>query len=133
MYIHFNIKFYPRAPLLPPSLPPFQIYKAFQNQVKWESESLDTFVKELSERVYIIQDKVQDALTKHEDIARHLRELGECSYSPESFRLILVEMQAKVDDMNLAEYSNLGQWTAGLNTQIEATLVQVRGGENVGT
>ena len=101
-----------------------QIYKAFQNQVKWESESLDTFVKELSERVYVIQDKVQDALTKHKDIAKHLRELGECAYTPDAFRGVMLEMQAKVDDMNLAEYSNLGQWTAGLNTQIEATLVQ---------
>ena len=40
--------------------------KAFNKHIKWDSESLEQYVKDLSKKVYYLQDQVSDLLVKIE-------------------------------------------------------------------
>ena len=93
--------------------------KAFNKHIKWDSESLEEYVKDLSKQVYALQDQVSDLLGKDKEIKSLLEELRVCPYRFEDFENILAKMQEQIDEMNLAEYSNLPAWTESLDKNVE--------------
>ena len=97
--------------------------KAFNKHIKWDSESLEQYVKDLSKKVYYLQDQVSDLLVKIEAIDKEIDKLNQCMYSHSNFEAILRKIQEIVDEMNLAEYSNLSVWTARLDKKVEQVLL----------
>ena len=97
--------------------------KAFNKHIKWDSESLEQYVKDLSKKVYYLQDQVSDLLVKIEAIDKEMDKLNQCMYSYSNFEVILRKIQEIVDEMNLAEYSNLSVWTARLDKKVEQVLL----------
>ncbi len=97
--------------------------KAFNKHIKWDSESLEQYVKDLSKKVYSLQDQVSDLVSKVEAIEKEVDKLKLCEYTYTAFEDKLNKIQEIVDEMNLAEYSNLGSWTKSLDKKVESILL----------
>ncbi|KAI8505358.1 Cytoplasmic dynein 1 heavy chain 1, partial [Branchiostoma belcheri] len=94
----------------------------------WESYKLDPYVQRLAEAVFQFQEKVDDLLLIEEKIDTEVRSLETCNYKEETFKEVLDHVQKSVDDLNLHAYSNLPQWVAKLDHEVEkklATRLQV--------
>ena len=77
----------------------------------------------MSKKIYYLQDQVSDLLVKIEAIDKEIDKLNQCMYSHSNFEAILRKIQEIVDEMNLAEYSNLSVWTARLDKKVEQVLL----------
>ncbi len=92
-------------------------------RLKWESVAkLDPYIKKLSDAVAKLQDKVDDLVLKHERIMAEVQALRTCAYTKQAFAAHLSNIQAIVDEFNLAAYSNLEYWVAALDRQLEEIL-----------
>lgn len=88
----------------------------------WESYKLDPYVQKLAETVFGFQEKVDELLAITELIDVEVRSLDTCSYSSSVFIEILNKIQKAVDDLSLHRYSNLKQWVARLDDDVERRL-----------
>ncbi|XP_064603299.1 cytoplasmic dynein 1 heavy chain 1-like isoform X2 [Liolophura sinensis] len=88
----------------------------------WESYKLDPYVQRLSENVSNFQEKLDDLLTMEEEIDFEVRSLENCQYVSTTFKEILAKIQRAVDNLNLHQYSNLPQWVAKLDQEVEKKL-----------
>ncbi|XP_064623935.1 cytoplasmic dynein 1 heavy chain 1-like isoform X3 [Lineus longissimus] len=88
----------------------------------WESYKLDPYVQRLAEAVFNYQEKVDDLLAIEEQIDIEVRSLETCAYNAVTFNDILNKIQKAVDDLSLHQYSNLPQWTAKLDQEVERFL-----------
>ncbi|XP_074643936.1 cytoplasmic dynein 1 heavy chain 1-like isoform X2 [Tubulanus polymorphus] len=88
----------------------------------WESYKLDPYVQRLAEAVFNYQEKVDDLLAVEELIDIEVRSLQTCQYSGAVFADILNKIQKAVDDLSLHQYSNLPQWVAKLDQEVEKHL-----------
>ncbi|XP_065175263.1 cytoplasmic dynein 1 heavy chain 1-like [Sycon ciliatum] len=91
-------------------------------QLGWESYKLDPYVHRLSDLVVQFQEKVDELLTMEESIAQEVRQLEGCQFAAAVFRGVLQRIQKAVDELNLHSYSNLSQWVATLDEQVEQHL-----------
>jgi hypothetical protein len=62
-----------------------KIHGAFKNHIRWDSEGLEVYVKELSEQIYSLQDRVGDLLEKAKELNTHVDELETCDYDERGF------------------------------------------------
>ncbi|XP_022096690.1 cytoplasmic dynein 1 heavy chain 1-like isoform X2 [Acanthaster planci] len=90
----------------------------------WESYKLDPYVQKLAEAVFNFQEKVDDLLLVEEKIDNEVRSLDHCDYNANIFAEILSHIQKEVDDLNLHSYSNLPQWVAKLDMEVEKRLAR---------
>ncbi|GAM24388.1 hypothetical protein SAMD00019534_075630 [Acytostelium subglobosum LB1] len=94
-------------------------------KLKWESlPQLDPYVRKLSTSVNIFRDKVDDLLVKYAEIAKLLDAIKYSPFKHESFVDTLKNIQKLVDELNLANYSNLSLWVGQLDTMVEAVLIE---------
>ena len=101
-----------------------KIHGAFKNHIRWDSEGLEMYVKELSEQIYSLSERVSDLLTKIKTIYNYISELSTCKYEYKAFNDILLNVQKIVDELNLEEYTNLDVWTLTLEKDISLLLKQ---------
>lgn len=101
-----------------------RIKKAFSKSLKWDSDKLEEFVKQFAEQVVVFQDKVVDILSKYRELQVQIELLKTCPFLDREFVPILEKIQLMVDNINLADYSNISQWTSRLDGQIEAILLE---------
>ncbi|XP_072172912.1 cytoplasmic dynein 1 heavy chain 1-like [Diadema setosum] len=90
----------------------------------WESYKLDNYVQKLAEAVFNYQEKVDDLLVVEEKIDGEVRSLDTCHYSTQVLAEILSRIQKAVDDLSLHSYSNLPQWVAKLDLEVEKRLAR---------
>ncbi|CAH8838540.1 unnamed protein product [Trichobilharzia szidati] len=91
--------------------------------IVWESYRLGLFVQRLAETVMQFQEKVDDLLATTHEIDTEVKSLETCVYSRSVFEEILGKIQKCVDELNLHQYSNLAQWVARLDEEVENRLV----------
>ncbi|KAF8560529.1 hypothetical protein P879_02534 [Paragonimus westermani] len=91
--------------------------------VVWESYRLSSFVQRFAEVVLQFQEKVDDLLQTTREIDLHVKSLETCVYSKEVLEEIIGKIQKAVDELNLHQYSNLPQWVARLDEEVERRLV----------
>ena len=101
-----------------------KIYRAYKDHVRWDSEGLELYVKEFSEQIYILQDSVTDLLGKASALNKHIEVIKQCEYSNKGFGDVLADIQKVVDELNLADYTNLESWTRSLDRRIEDALLE---------
>ncbi|THD25348.1 Dynein heavy chain 1 cytosolic [Fasciola hepatica] len=89
----------------------------------WESYRLGMFVQRFAENVLQFQEKVDDLLHKTREIDHEVKSLETCVYSKAVFEGIIAKIQKAVDELNLHQYSNLPQWVARLDEEVERRLV----------
>ncbi|CAH8499852.1 unnamed protein product [Heterobilharzia americana] len=89
----------------------------------WESYRLGLFVQRLAETVLQFQEKVDDLLVTTREIDQEVKALETCNFSKSVFEEILGKIQKSVDELNLHQYSNLPQWVARLDEEVEHRLV----------
>lgn len=65
---------------------------------------------------------MDDLLAIEEQIDIDVRSLETCAYSANTFTEILGKIQKMVDDLSLRQYSNLAQWVAKLDEEVEKRL-----------
>jgi len=63
--------------------------------------------------------KVDDLVTVVTSIEQQLKELDACEYQKQRFADILYEIQKSIDYLNLKGFSNLPQWVARLDEEVE--------------
>ncbi|XP_012938795.1 cytoplasmic dynein 1 heavy chain 1 [Aplysia californica] len=90
--------------------------------LQWESYKLDPYVQRLADTVINFQEKVDDLLSMEEEIEVEVRALETCGYNAGTFREILAKVQKAVDNLSLRSYSNLPQWVAHLDAEVEKKL-----------
>lgn len=76
----------------------------------------------MAECVFTFHEKVDDLLAIEEQIEIDVRSLETCAYSANTFADILGKIQKMVDDLSLRQYSNLQQWVAKLDEEVEKRL-----------
>ncbi|KAJ3049329.1 hypothetical protein HK097_009672, partial [Rhizophlyctis rosea] len=86
------------------------------------------YVREFASFVSVFQDKVNGVLSILGDINAAVEELRTCPFERETFEAILMRVQGGVDRLNLESYSNLEEWTKGLDARIEGVLGRRLGG-----
>ncbi|EUB63753.1 Cytoplasmic dynein 1 heavy chain [Echinococcus granulosus] len=92
-------------------------------QLNWDSYRLSNFVQKFAEAILQFQEKVEDLLQVTREIDLQLKALVTCPYSKESFEEIIGKIQKLVDDLNLHKYSNLAEWVAKLDVEVENRLI----------
>jgi hypothetical protein len=70
------------------------------------------------EQVQALQQKVDDLSRHTESAAAALETLATCPYERDTIAAAVAALQRTVDDMSLARYSNLPQWTRTLDAQV---------------
>ncbi|KAF2072162.1 hypothetical protein CYY_006521 [Polysphondylium violaceum] len=94
-------------------------------RLKWESlQKVDPYVRKLSTSVNSFRDKVDDLIVKYTEIKKLMDGLKNCPFKQESFNEILEKIQKIVDELNLANYSNLSIWVTQLDQTVEAMLIE---------
>ena len=93
-------------------------------QLVWESYKLDPYVQKLAEVVNTFQEKVDDLLVAEEQIDVEVRTLESCAYGYHVMQEVLTKVQKLVDDLSLHQYSNLAQWVAKLDGDVESKLAR---------
>ncbi|XP_052769398.1 cytoplasmic dynein 1 heavy chain 1-like isoform X2 [Mya arenaria] len=106
------------------------LHKEVQNliaegvQLVWESYKLDPYVQRLADSLINFQEKVDELLSMEQEIDLEVKSLETCSYSSTTFREILAKIQKAVDNLSLHSYSNLPQWVAKLDEEVEKRLAE---------
>ncbi|KAM9964742.1 hypothetical protein ACTFIW_004524 [Dictyostelium discoideum] len=94
-------------------------------RLKWETiPKVDPYVRKLSTSINNFRDKVDDLIVKYSEIKKQLDGLKSCPFKSESFNEIIANIQKVVDELNLANYSNLPQWVTQLDAQVESMLIE---------
>ncbi|KAK6191509.1 hypothetical protein SNE40_003176 [Patella caerulea] len=88
----------------------------------WESYKLDTYVQRLSDGVFTFQEKVDDLLAMEDEIELEVKALDICNYNASTFKDILNKIQKAVDNLSLHSFSNLPQWVAKMDEEVERRL-----------
>ncbi|XP_053373809.1 cytoplasmic dynein 1 heavy chain 1-like isoform X4 [Mercenaria mercenaria] len=91
-------------------------------QLVWESYKLDPYVQRLADTLVNFQEKVDDLLAMEQEIDLEVKSLETCAYSSTTFSEILGKIQKAVDNLSLHSYSNLPQWVARLDEEVEKRL-----------
>eukprot|EP00916_Digyalum_oweni_P025987 GHVL01042788.1.p1 GENE.GHVL01042788.1~~GHVL01042788.1.p1 ORF type:complete len:2866 (+),score=438.01 GHVL01042788.1:781-8598(+) len=92
-------------------------------KLKWDSDRLETFARKFADRVFTFQDRVTEVTALVDKTNLEIEALQQISLVGEESKLILERLQKTVDDMNLANYSNLNPWVAKLDKKLEEILV----------
>ncbi|PWN18755.1 cytoplasmic dynein heavy chain 1 [Microstroma glucosiphilum] len=82
------------------------------------------FVRQFASSVSLFQDKTNELIEMQGQTNVLVEELRTCAYSSTAFGERLAKIQATIDKLNLEGYPNLEQWTADLDKQIEAVLLE---------
>eukprot|EP00397_Hematodinium_sp_SG-2012_P000022 GEMP01000022.1.p1 GENE.GEMP01000022.1~~GEMP01000022.1.p1 ORF type:complete len:4594 (-),score=1270.22 GEMP01000022.1:1053-14834(-) len=116
-----------------------KLIAGFQNEVqtqimemlylKWDSDRVDGSTRSFSEIVFEFQEKVTDLLTIAEEIDRLVKTFDDIDFATKDdpkghFLEVFEKIQKMIDDMALANYSNLTLWVNELGEVIEKKLVE---------
>lgn len=94
------------------------------SSVIWDSYKLESCVQKFAVLISNFEEKVNDAIRIEVTIVKHLKELDTCAYDELKFDHILYEIQKSIDYLNSKGFSNLPQWVAQLNEEVEKKLAQ---------
>jgi len=88
-------------------------------QLVWDSYQLDPYCRKLHDTMFLFQERVFHLVAVEEEIDFEVKALDSCAYSRATFAEVLSRIQKHVDDLSLHQYSNLLQWVATLDQQVE--------------
>jgi len=88
-------------------------------QLVWDSYKLDPYCTKLHETMFLFQKRVYHMVAVEEKIDFEVKALDSCAYSRATFAEVLSRIQKHVDDLSLHQYSNLLQWVARLDQQVD--------------
>jgi dynein heavy chain 1 len=88
----------------------------------WDSYKLEGSVQKFSESIYNFREKVDELIAVESTIEQHLKDLDNCDYTDTKFCDVLYEIQKSIDYLNLKGFSNLPQWVAKFDDEIEKKL-----------
>jgi dynein heavy chain 1 len=91
-------------------------------KLRWEAWSkLNPFVRKLGAAVQAFASKSEEAIARSRAVRTALDALSACDYDTAALRDALARIQAVIDELELAAFSNLPHWLA----EIEARVVDV--------
>ena len=90
----------------------------------WDSYKLESSVQKFSDAIYNFREKIDELISVETTIDLQLKELDTCTYDEAKFGEILYEIQKSIDYLNLKGFSNLPQWVAKLDEDIEKKFAQ---------
>jgi dynein heavy chain 1 len=93
-------------------------------RLRWEALSkLDGYVNQLYTAVQTFQEKVEDVRNKYSVIQLNMTALTQCALKEDVLKNHLNNIQKVVDDLNLANYSNLTAWVKNIDVEIKQILL----------
>jgi hypothetical protein len=90
----------------------------------WDSYKLESSVQKFSDAIYNFREKVDELVAVETNIEQQLKELDTCAFNETKFSDILYEIQKSIDYLNLKGFSNLPQWVAKLDEEVERKFAQ---------
>jgi dynein heavy chain 1 len=98
--------------------------KRSKKWIKWDSAShLDDWVGQFSNKVYVLQEKVDDIIEKVTQVESLLQQLRSCAYGRIPMGSAMAKLQAVVDEIQIRGFSNVAAWVGDLDTRIEAIVL----------
>ena len=98
--------------------------KRTKRWIKWDSASdLNDWVGQFSNKVYALQEKVDDVTEKISKIEEYLQQLRSCPYVRVRLGEVLGALQATVDEVQIRGFSNVAAWVSDLDARIESILL----------
>ncbi|CEM16453.1 unnamed protein product [Vitrella brassicaformis CCMP3155] len=91
--------------------------------LKWDSDRLESYARRFADQVFLFQDKVTDLLAQNEQMQRDIESLAHMPLAGEGFKEVMEKLQKMVDDMNLANFSNLSIWVDKVDKHIQSILI----------
>ncbi|PLW56951.1 hypothetical protein PCANC_02857 [Puccinia coronata f. sp. avenae] len=82
------------------------------------------YVRELANKVSIFQERTDDLLFMYDDLMKVIAELKTCEFSQKVLAELLGKIQKTIDDLSVAGYVNLQQWTNEIDRMIEAVFLE---------
>ena len=94
--------------------------KRTKRWIKWDSASdLNDWVGQFSNKVYALQEKVDDVTEKMSQIENLLQQLRTCAYQRAELADVMSGLQAIVDEIQIRGFSNVTAWVLDLDSRIE--------------
>ena len=87
--------------------------------IKWDTTDLNEWINILSNKVYTLQERVDEINEKLFIIQQHLMELSSCSYDYNIMNTNIQQIQSIVDELSMRGLSNIAIWTKQIDRQIE--------------
>ena len=87
--------------------------------IKWDSADLGEWVGHFSNKVYALQEKVDDVRGKTATVESLLGKLRTCAYQREVMWEVMDTLQKVVDEVQIRGFSNVPVWVVGLDHRIE--------------
>ena len=84
--------------------------KRTKKWIKWDSPDLNDWVGHLSNKVYALQEKVDDIIDKCLLVDTYLSRLRTCVYDRSTMLTVLEALQEVVDEVQIRGYSNVVVW-----------------------
>ncbi|KAI9815391.1 MAG: hypothetical protein M1826_002067 [Phylliscum demangeonii] len=81
------------------------------------------FVRNFAAAVTRLQTKTSTLASINEEVQRAKTEMNACAYDAASFRKRIEIIQTAVDQLNLENFANLGQWVHEINSEVEIVLL----------
>lgn len=97
--------------------------KRSKRRVSWESTDLNDWVAQLSNKIYIFQERVEDVSVKIAKADEYLEQLKECPYEFNEMASIISSLQNVVDEMQTRAFSNISVWVGRMDARIEEILL----------
>ena len=97
--------------------------KRTKRWIKWDSSDLEEWVGHFSNKVFALQDKVDDLTDKAAHLETLLTRIRTCPYRRDAFLEAVEGLQAIVDDVQMRGFSNVAAWVAALDQRVEAALL----------
>ncbi len=85
----------------------------------WDSLKIKNSIEKFANAIDNFREKVDELVTVETSIEQQLKELDACEYQKQRFASILYEIQTGIDNLNLNDFSNLRQWVARLDEEVE--------------
>eukprot|EP01041_Mallomonas_annulata_P000303 gene303-544_t len=90
--------------------------------IKWDTSDLNDWVGQFSNKVYSLQERVDDVTEKMSSIHTLLQNLRVCPYERKIMDDIVRAIQGLVDELQMRGLSNIGVWVASIDKKMEGIL-----------
>ena len=90
--------------------------------IKWDAKELHDWVSHLSNKIFSLQERVDELTETLLNVDELLDQLKHCPYDSASLNDIMSYLQAIVDEMPMKGFSNIAVWVNNLDKRIEQVL-----------
>ena len=91
-------------------------------RIRWDSKDIRDWITSLTELVNLFEERVETLINAHDKIYRYISSIENVEYSRKGFFELIQSIQKVIDDLSLANYTNLDVWVDIMNRELNGVL-----------